>query len=234
MSPQQRRAWRALLASVGITLLLYWIPFGGWIAYPLVLLSTLAHELAHGLMAVAIGGDFESFVLNSDGSGAAIWSKKASRLDQALVAGAGLIGPSLAAAGLFLMAKRGRLARGALVFMGLALVVAIILVVRNVFGCIFVGLVAAAFLGIGLKSTRETAQFSVVFIGTQLALSVFSRSDYLFTDTARTTGGSMPSDAAQIATALVGPYWMWGGLAGLISLAVLAGGLWGFLKGIKD
>ena len=151
-----------------------------------------------------------------------------------LVAGAGLVGPALTAAGLFLLAKRARMARVAMIVIGLALVLALVMVIRNVFGGIFVGLVAAASLGIGLKATPQTAQLSVIFIGVQLALSVFSRSDYLFTDVARTSAGAMPSDAAQIANALVGPYWLWGGIAGLISMAVLAGGLWGFLKGVRD
>jgi len=223
-----------LLGSVGLTLLLYWMPFGEVLSYPLVLLSTLAHELAHGLMAELVGGNFQSFVLHSDGSGAARWSGNPSRLDIALVAGAGLVGPALAAAGCFMVAKRARLARVALVILGLLLVAAMLLVIRNAFGWLFVGVVAASCLGIGVKASQQTAQLSLVFVGTQLALSVFSRADYLFTDTARTADGAMPSDVSQIANALVGPYWLWGGLAGLVSLGVLAGGLQSFLQGARD
>jgi hypothetical protein len=67
-----------------------------------------------------------------------------------------------------------------------------------------------------------------------LALSVFSRSDYLFTSVAQTAAGTMPSDTAQIADALAGPYWLWGIVAGLVSLGVLWGGVWSFLKGAED
>ena len=40
-----RRAPRVLAVSVGLTALLYAIPFGRTIGWPLVLISTLAHEL---------------------------------------------------------------------------------------------------------------------------------------------------------------------------------------------
>jgi hypothetical protein len=67
-------------------------------------------------------------------------------------------------------------------------------------------------------------------VGVQLALSVFSRSDYLFTDTARTATGSMPSDVAHISEALFLPYWVWGLVTGGISIAVLVGGMRSLLR----
>ena len=120
-----------------------------------------------------------------------------------------------------------------MVFGGL-LILALVLVIRNVFGWVFVGAVALSALGIGLKADKETAQIALVFIACQLALSVFSRSDYLFTSVARTANGTMASDTQQIADALMGPYWLWGLIAGLISLGVLWGGVRSFLKGAAD
>lgn len=228
------RARNVLIASIGLTGLLYVIPFGGLVSYPLVLLSTLAHELAHGLMAELIGGDFHSFKLHSDGSGVASWSGKPSRIGLALVAGAGLIGPAIAAGGCFLLAKRASLARAALVVIGGLLIVAMLLVIRNLFGLFFVGSVALISLAVGLRAAKDMAQLGLVFIGTQLALSVFSRSDYLFTSVAKTASGPMPSDTQQISEALAGPYWMWGTVAGLISIGVLWGGVRSFLKGATD
>lgn len=230
----QRRARRALMASIAITLVLYLVPYGGVLSYPLVLLSTLAHELAHGLMAVMVGGTFEAFELYSDGSGVARWSGKPSRLSLAMVAGAGLIGPAIAAWMCFILAKRSRLSRVALVAFGVLLIAAMVMVIRNAFGWFFVGSVAAISLGIGLKAHRDTAQLALVFVGTQLALSVFSRSDYLFTSVAQTANGAMPSDTQQIANALIGPYWLWGMVAGLVSLSVLWFGVRSFLRGAAD
>ena len=64
----------------------------------------------------------------------------------------------------------------------------------------------------------------------QLALSVFSRADYLFTATASTGAGAHPSDVAHIAEALLLPYWFWGGAVGLMSVLVLVLGLASFFR----
>jgi membrane-associated phospholipid phosphatase len=68
-----------------------------------------------------------------------------------------------------------------------------------------------------------------VFLAVQLALSVFSRGDYLFTDVARTGEGTFPSDVANMSSALFLPYWFWGALCGAFSVAVLALGLRAYL-----
>ncbi|NJL28484.1 MAG: hypothetical protein HC897_11640, partial [Thermoanaerobaculia bacterium] len=124
-----------------------------------------------------------------------------------------------------------RTARGAsncLLVFGLALVAALALVVRNVFGFVFVAVVAALCLVVALKASREIAQLVLVFLAVQLALAVFSRGDYLFTQTAQTAQGPMPSDVGQMAQALWLPFWFWGLLCGGISIAVLGYGLKAF------
>ena len=67
-----RSASISLLISIALTLALWYvIPFGQFIAYPLTLLSTLAHELGHGLAALSVGHSFQSLKLYVDGSGVA-------------------------------------------------------------------------------------------------------------------------------------------------------------------
>jgi hypothetical protein len=75
------------------------------------------------------------------------------------------------------------------------------------------------------------SQVALVFFSTQLAASVFSRGDYLFMEYAQTAEGQMPSDVSQMADALVGPFWLWGGACGLFSVLVLSLGLWVFFRG---
>ena len=82
----RRRARQALLWSVGLTLALYLIPFGQLLAYPLMLLSTLFHELGHGIAAVAVGGSFESLAIFADGSGVAQHAGGNSSVGHAIVA----------------------------------------------------------------------------------------------------------------------------------------------------
>jgi hypothetical protein len=224
------RVRRVLVGSAVVTLLLYFIPFGRWLAYPLMLLSTLVHELGHGVAAELVGGEFRQFVMFADGSGAASSAGVAPGIRDAVVSAGGLVGPALMAGLCFVFVrgpKRSRFMVGAL---GLALLAAEILVVRNAFGLVFVGLVTAALLFVAIKRDGEEAQVVLAFVAVQLAVSVFSRGDYLFTEVAKTSLGDMPSDVAQMASALGGPYWLWGGVCGGLSVLVLGLGLWWALR----
>jgi hypothetical protein len=64
-------AARALIAGVAVTVLLWIIPGGGWLGYPLMLLSTVPHELGHGITAMLTGAHFDKLQLFSNGSGVA-------------------------------------------------------------------------------------------------------------------------------------------------------------------
>src|SRR5690606_25669722 len=118
-----------------------------------------------------------------------------------------------------------RWARVGLALVALGLLAAEILVVRNVFGFVFVGLLVLI-LGVVLRfGNAWWARFSLVFLAVNLAVSVFTRGDYLFTDTAHTGAGTMPSDVARMSEALFLPYWVWGVICGAISVAALVAGL---------
>ncbi len=224
------RARLMLGLSVAITLLLYWIPFGRYFIYPLLLLSTLAHEMGHGIVAELVGGDFDQFLMWSDGSGVARYLGSGSRIGQALVAIGGLIGPAVAAAILFALARSERHARRVFVGLGLVLTLLLLLYVRNLFGFVFVGSLIFLCFAIGRFAHEEVAQLLLVFTAVQLALAVFSRGDYLFTAVAETSGGTLPSDVAQISEALFLPYWFWGAACGAFSVLVLWHGVRSFWR----
>ena len=228
-----KNARAALWISIVLTVLLYWLPLGNSLAYPLILLSTLAHELGHGVAALLVGNDFDAFVLYSDGSGAAMTSGNPGRLASAFISAGGLVGPAVAATGCFWVGQKGKMASTALVLIGGLLVLALVLVIRNVFGWFFVGSVAGIFLWGGWKAKQDTCQIMVLFVGVQLALSVFSRSDYLFTNHAQTAVGKHPSDVAQMADALFLPYWFWGMVCGGFSVLVLVVGIRNFLRATR-
>ncbi|MCA9508367.1 MAG: M50 family metallopeptidase [Myxococcales bacterium] len=223
-SLNKKTSWAIILASI-FTLMLYVVPFLRPLSYPFLLLSTLVHEMSHGLAAVLVGGYFNSFVMWADGSGAAHISGNFGRVARAFVAGAGLIGPALMAAVFFVNLRSLRRSRAVLTAFGIILLLAILLVVRNLFGVAFVAGVCGLCWLFSLGTFKEHAQTLVAFFGAQLSLSVFSRSDYLFTDVAHTSAGVMPSDVAQMAQALWLPYWVFGALCGLVSLAVLLFGI---------
>ena len=218
-----------MIASLVVTAALYALPFGRTLAWPLVLLSTLAHELGHGLAAAVLGGRFEALRIYPDASGVATWSGSVSRLAVATIAGAGLVGPALAAFCLLAFGRTPRGARTLLGCAGTALVVVALLVARKTFAFAFILIVAAALIAAATRSDR-LAQIVVVLIAVQLALSVFSRSDYLFTPAAMTAAGPAPSDVSVMASALFLPYWFWGLVCGGLSLALLAAGARRFFR----
>jgi hypothetical protein len=227
-----RRARNALIVSVVLTAALYALPdpYGFYASYPFLLLSTLAHELGHGVAGVLVGADFDRFVMYADGSGAALLRGEGGRLAAGAIAAGGLVGPAVVAGLSFVLARRDRWAKAAFLVFGVLLGLAVVLVVRNLFGLFFVGAVTAACLLLGSRVPAHVSQVALLFVAVQLALSVFSRGDYLFTDVAMTAVGPRPSDVANMADALFLPYWFWGAACGLFSLVVLAAGLLTLLR----
>lgn len=221
----RERAKLVLLTSVVVTALLYLVPYGHLLAWPLMLISTLAHEMGHGITAMLVGGTFHRFEIWADGSGIAVWSGQVGRLDRALVAAGGLIGPAVAAAVGFAFGRTARGARRTLYGLSAVLLLAELLVVRNLFGFLFVAVLAAVCILVARARAADAPQLLLVFLAVQLALSVFSRADYLFTPTARTSAGPMASDVGQISAALVLPYWFWGLVCGAVSVLALLYGI---------
>jgi hypothetical protein len=215
-----------LILSAVATLLLYNIPFlGRVLARPLVLLSTVAHEMGHGLTTLLLGGRFLRFEMWANGSGIAVIDLTGmGRIRQGLTLAGGLVGPAVAAAVCFFLGRSGQGARACLLGLGVFLFLVEIALVRNLFGFVFVGLLAAACF-LAARMTPDRAQLAVIFVGVQLALSVFSRADYLFTRAVVNPSGSYPSDVMRMQHALFLPYWFWGALCGAVSVAVLVWGV---------
>ena len=128
---------------------------------------------------------------------------------------------------------RPRLARLALGATGAFFALALLVWVRGGFGMAFVGALAAACLAIALLASPELARLVLVFLATQLALSVFSRGDYLFEDYVSgqmSGGGSTPADVKIMELAVGMPYWFWGIVCGAFSIAVLGVAAWLYLR----
>lgn len=228
------RARRALLFGGGALLLLYLMPFGRLLLWPLVLLSTLAHEAGHGIAALTVGGEFTSLSIFLDASGVAMHRGVTEPARLALVATGGLLGPSVVAAGLFVAARSARGARAALAMLGLTCGALVVLVVENMFGVVFVAFTSIALVALAVRASVTLAQSALVFLALTLALSVFSRADYLFAREAETGAGTLPSDTMQVALALGGPHFVWALLIGAFSLAVLVVGALTFASRVDD
>ncbi len=229
----RRQASQALAVAIAATLALYWVPYLNLLAWPLLLLSTLVHELGHGFTALLLGGRFESMMMWPDGSGVAAYRGTFGSLALASIAAGGLIGPPLAALLLFLAGRRSRSAHIALGVFAVFLLLVAGLWAASAFTVLFCLVLAGALGLLAWKASPALSQIVCVFLAVQLALASFSRSDYLFTPIANTGAGSMPSDVGQIAQALWLPYWLWGGLIAALSLALLALGAWRFARALN-
>ena len=231
MALSTRARW-ALVVSALVTIALYVIPNGHYIARPLLLISTLVHELGHGVAAMLMGGHFDKFLMNADGSGVALSWGVSAGAPQAFVAAGGLCGPAVAAAVMIGASSRPKWARYILGAFGAFLALAVILVVRNGFGIAFTSILAALCLLIAIKGSVHWAQNTLLFLAVQLALSVYSRGDYLFMKEAQTLQGTMPSDSQAMALAMdLGSYWFWGLMCALFSVVMLAAGAYTFWRG---
>ncbi len=228
----RRQALQSLLVAISATLALFWVPYLQLLAWPLLLLSTLVHELGHGLTALLFGARFESLELWPDGSGVAAYRGSFGAFSRAAVAAGGLLGPPLAALALFLAGRRSRSAHIALGVLAAFLCMVVVLWAASAF-TVMVCLVLAISLGLlAWRASPALSQVICVFLAVQLALASFSRADYLFTPVARTGAGLMPSDVGQIAQALWLPYWFWGGLLAAATVALLAIGAWRFARAL--
>lgn len=212
-----------LLAAAIATVLLWQLPVGGYILYPFTILATWFHEMAHGLTALLLGGQFQQLQIFPNGSGLAIHSgvRFLGPVGNALVAFGGPMGPPIAGAMFILASQRWRSARMALLFLGALLVLSALIWVRSLFGLVVIPLMGLVVLAIALYAPRWVQGFAILFLGIQACISTFHQLDYLFTNQVVIAGQPMLSDSGAIAQVLLLPYWFWGGLMAVLSALLL-------------
>jgi Peptidase M50B-like len=202
------------------TVVLWQVPGGNYILYPFSILATWFHEMGHGLMALLLGGNFQQLRIFPNGSGVALHSGALylGSIGRALVAAAGPMGPPVAGAALILASRSFRAAHLSLMVLGGLLLLSTLVWVRSLFGIVAIPLIGLIILGIALKAPRWVQGFAIQFLGVQACISTYHQLDYLFTASA---GSGLLSDSAQIQRYLFLPYWFWGGLMAIASLAIL-------------
>ncbi len=235
MSPEAlaRRARWVLLGSVAVTIALFKLPIAQYFVFPVMAFAVAVHELGHGIGALLMGGDFHDFRMWSSGGGLSGVASTATEGGAAagFVLAGGLCGPAVAGALLFAIGKDPKWARRGLLALGGFLALAVLLWARNGLAVVVLGGYAAIFLAVAIWTSAQTAQLALVFIATQLALSVYVGGNYLFMQEAVTGGGTIPSDTQQMANQLGGAYWFWGSVCAAVSAAALGAGAWMFVRG---
>lgn len=206
--------------AVGASIILPRIPYGRTLLYPFALLGTWAHEMGHGLAAVLVGGRFRRLEIYP-GLGGQAYSSGIRGARTAVVSAGGLLGPALAGGLIIVLGSRQQTAPWVLTGLAVAVALSLLGVVRNLFGWLALGAVAAALAPLALYAPTGARIFLAQLIGIQFCLACWSTLDYMFTRDFRRDGRIIESDTQQIANVLILPYWFWGGVIALISLGVV-------------
>lgn len=215
-------AW-AFWGAVALTVVLWLIPFGGLFIWPFSVLATWAHEMGHGMMGVLVGGTFDHLELYLLGGGMAFIERVPSGGAQAAISAGGLVGAPLLGAAFVAFGANERVGRAMLLALAGAMALSALLVVRSVFGFVACPLIAFGLGWVALRWGPKKRFVLVQFVGIQLALSSVRSFDYLFSAYAVFPTGRVPSDVANIATAIGGHYLSWGLLIFAFNLLVLFG-----------
>lgn len=215
---QAEEVGRLILAAF-IVLALPSLPFGNYLVYPFVILTTWFHEMGHGLTAIAMGQSFDNLVIYANGSGVAQSrvASDASPFLRAAIAAGGPLAPTLVGAGLIVASAHRRLWRPVLWGTSIAIFASVILYVRSPVGFAVLPLIALALAMIAWKASPGINRFTLQFLGVLGAMSMFSDYRYFFTEQVVIGGETILSDTGQIEAALWLPHWVWAAVILLIS-----------------
>ena len=223
---QAEQVGRLVLAVV-LVLFLPSLPFGTYLIYPFVILTTWFHEMGHGLAALMMGEEFTRLMIFADGSGVAESTRDpdAPVFESAIIAAGGPLGPTLAGAALIVASAHRRAWRPALWFTAAAILASVIIWVRSPVGYAVLPLVGAGLALTAWKASDGVARFMLQFLGMLGAMSMLADFNYLFTEEVTMGGETMLSDTGNIERALLLPHWVWAAVILLISAGVVGASL---------
>ncbi len=227
---QQTERLALFIGSIVLTAVLYKIVPS--VAGPLVLLGTFVHETGHGIAGILVGGEFRELHITEWGGYAIVARPSDSGIASAIISAGGLIGPSFAAMLSFAAARSAKWSRVFLGGVALTLAWLILFKVDNGRGYMVAGVIFAGSAALAIRGSESLNQAVTVFFGIQLALSLYSDTDYLFTQYfSGTSGERMTSDTQNMADALAGPYWFWACVCIAVSVCALLLGAFLMLAG---
>ncbi|RMI40169.1 M50 family metallopeptidase [Streptomyces triticirhizae] len=181
---------------------------------------TIAHEGGHGLVALLTGRKLDGITLHSDTSGLTVSRGKPTGFGMILTAAAGYVAPSLLGLGGAALLADGRIT--ALLWGATALLLALLVMVRNAYGLLTVLLTCALFLLVSwLTEPDVQAAFAYVVVWFLLLGGVRPVFEL---QTKRRRGQARDSDADQLARLTHTPAFFWLILFHAVTLTSLTGG----------
>ncbi|GAA3076233.1 M50 family metallopeptidase [Streptomyces glomeratus] len=194
------------------------VPRGAWrIARNAV---TIAHEGGHGLVALLTGRTLTGIRLHSDTSGLTVSRGKPYGLGMILTAAAGYTAPPLLGLGGAALLDAGHITL--LLWLATALLLAMLVMIRNAYGALTVVLTGSMFLLVSwLAGPQVQAAFAYAVVWFLLVGGVRPAFEL---QAKRSRGGAGDSDADQLSRLTHVPAGMWLFLFHVVSLCSLMGG----------
>ncbi|MET8691388.1 M50 family metallopeptidase [Streptomyces bauhiniae] len=181
---------------------------------------TIAHEGGHGLVALVTGRKLTGIRLHSDTSGLTVSRGKPYGLGMILTAAAGYTAPSLLGLGGAALLAAGRITL--LLWVATALLLAMLVMIRNAYGVLTVVLTGGAFLLVSwLAGPQVQAAFAYAVVWFLLLGGVRPPFEL---QAKRMRGGAGDSDADQLSRLTHVPAGLWLFLFHAVSLCSLIGG----------
>lgn len=229
-----------LLVATAITVVLWFLPYGNWIVYPIRLFVTFIHESSHALMAVLTGGSVQSLTIAADTSGLT-YSAPSGLVGGLLTSSAGYIGTTVfGVVMLYLIRKNfspNKILTALGIFIGSMLLIFTVVSpffnlfslqvsVSSVLFTIVTGAVlTAALVALGVFSNMRLARFAVAFLAVQCLLNAVMDQVTLLLINSPFAAESIPNDAANMAKATHLPGIIWVVIWMGISLVMISVGL---------
>ncbi|GGJ10755.1 M50 family metallopeptidase [Streptomyces brasiliensis] len=181
---------------------------------------TIAHEGGHGLVALVTGRQLTGIRLHSDTSGLTVSRGKPYGLGMILTAAAGYTAPPLLGLGGAALLATGRITL--LLWLATALLVALLVMIRNAYGALTVVVTGGTFLLISwLTGPQVQAAFAYAVVWFLLLGGVRPAFEL---QAKRARGGAGDSDADQLSRLTHAPAGLWLFLFHAVSLCALIGG----------
>ncbi|GAA2435821.1 M50 family metallopeptidase [Streptomyces glaucus] len=184
---------------------------------------TIAHEGGHGLVALLTGRTLTGIRLHSDTSGLTVSRGKPHGLGMILTAAAGYTAPPLLGLGGAALLATGRITL--LLWLATALLVAMLVMIRNAYGALTVFLAGGTFVLVSwLTGPQVQAAFAYAVVWFLLLGGVRPAFEL---QAKRSRGGAGDSDADQLSRLTHVPAGLWLFLFHAVSLcSLLGGGRW--------
>lgn len=229
-----------LLVATAITIILWFLPYGNWVVYPIRLFVTFIHESSHALMAVLTGGSVQSLTISADTSGLT-YSAPSGLIGGLLTSSAGYIGTTVFGVAMLYLIRRSfspnKILTALGIFVGaMLLVFTVVSPIFNflslqvayssvLFTVVTGGVLAAGLIALGIFTDLRFARFAVAFLAVQCLLNAITDQITLLAINSPFAGSDVANDAANMANAthLPGIVWVliWIG----ISVAMISVGL---------